>query len=151
MQNRRLRQATVFRNCRYENCEVLCKTCPKRLLRRPQNQTVRQEVIVRSGQHKNGGVPCTAHQTTMRCRRVQRERGWPTPLRKKKTIANILPSVAKHTSVRPPPTRTSQPSGASRDSRKRVRHPEVTSTASKRAVAREPTAGVVTVEWGPLP
>ena len=62
----------------------------------------------------------------------------------KKTFANVIPSVAKHTSVRPPP-KTSQPSGASRDSRKRVRHPEITSTASKRAVAREPTAGVVTM------
>ena len=40
----------------------------------------------------------------------------------KETIANVIPSVAKHTSVRPPPTNTSQPSGASRGSRKRVRH-----------------------------
>ena len=63
----------------------------------------------------------------------------------KKTIANVIPSVAIHTSVRPPPTKTSQLSGASRDSRKRVRHREITSTASKRAVAREPTAGVVTM------
>ena len=46
----------------------------------------------------------------------------------------------KRTSVRPPPTKTSQPSGASRHSRKRIRHPEITSTASKRAVA-----GVVTM------
>ncbi|CAN0379723.1 unnamed protein product, partial [Ascophyllum nodosum] len=50
----------------------------------------------------------------------------------KETIANVIPSVAKHTSVRPPPTKTSQPSGASRDSRKRVRQLEITSTASKR-------------------
>ena len=57
----------------------------------------------------------------------------------KKNIANVLPSVAKRTNVRPPPTKTSQPSGANRDSRKRVRHPETTSTASKRDVAREPT------------
>ena len=63
----------------------------------------------------------------------------------KKAIANVIPSVAIHTSVRPPPTKTSQLSGASRDSRKRVRHREITSTASKRAVAREPTAGVVTM------
>ena len=63
----------------------------------------------------------------------------------KKTIANVIPSVAIHTSVRPPPTKTSQLSGASRDSRKRVRHREITSTASKRAVAREPTAGVATM------
>ena len=51
----------------------------------------------------------------------------------------------KRTSVRPPPTKISHPSGASRGSRKRIRHPEITSTASKRAVAREPTAGVVTM------
>ena len=63
----------------------------------------------------------------------------------KKNIANVIPSVAKHTSVRSPPTNTSQASGASQDSRKRVRPPEITSTASKRAVAREPTAGVVTM------
>ncbi|CAN0199634.1 unnamed protein product [Ascophyllum nodosum] len=63
----------------------------------------------------------------------------------KETIANAIPSVAIHTSVRPPPTKTSQLSGASRDSRKRVRHQEITSTTSKRAVAREPTAGVVTM------
>ena len=63
----------------------------------------------------------------------------------KKTIANVIPSIAIPTSVRPPPTKTSQLSGASRDSRKRVRHREITSTASKRAVAREPTAGVVTM------
>ncbi|CAM9300395.1 unnamed protein product [Ascophyllum nodosum] len=63
----------------------------------------------------------------------------------KKTIANVIPSLAKHTSVRSPPTKTSQPSGATRDSRKRGRHPEITSTASKRAVAREPTAGVETM------
>ncbi|CAN0173260.1 unnamed protein product, partial [Ascophyllum nodosum] len=63
----------------------------------------------------------------------------------KETIANLIPSVAKHTSVRPPPSKTSQPSNASRDSLKRVRHVEITSTGSKRVVAREPTAGVVTM------
>ena len=63
----------------------------------------------------------------------------------KETIANVLPSVTKHTIVRPPPTKTSQPSGVSRDSRKRVRTLEITSTASKRAVAREPTAGVLSM------
>ena len=63
----------------------------------------------------------------------------------KKTIANVIPSVAIHTSVRPPPTKTSQLSGASRDSRKRVRHREMTSTALKRAIAREPTTEVVTM------
>ena len=60
-----------------------------------------------------------------------------------KTTANVITSVAKHTSVRPPPTKTSQPSSASRDSPKRARHLEITTTASKGAVAREPTAGVV--------
>ena len=62
-----------------------------------------------------------------------------------KTTANVITSVAKHTNVGPPPTKTSQPSGASRDSRKRARHLETTTTASKRTVAREPTAGVVTI------
>ena len=63
----------------------------------------------------------------------------------KETIANLIPSVAKHTFVRPPPSKASQPSNASRDSRKRVRHVEITSTGSKRVVALEPTAGVVTM------
>ncbi|CAM9859725.1 unnamed protein product [Ascophyllum nodosum] len=63
----------------------------------------------------------------------------------KKTSGNVIPSGAKHTTVHLPPTKTSQPSSVSRDSRKRVRHPEITSTASKRAVARESTAGALTV------
>ena len=37
------------------------------------------------------------------------------------------------------------PSGGSRESRKRARYPEITSTASKRAVARESTGGAVTM------
>ena len=63
----------------------------------------------------------------------------------KKTIAKVIPSQAKYTSVRPPPTKASHQSGASRDYLKRVRHPENMSTASKRTVAREPTVGVVTM------
>ena len=68
----------------------------------------------------------------------------------KKNIANVIPSVAKHTNVRPPPTKTSQPSGANRDFRKRVRHPETTSTASKRAVAREPTVPDIDGQKSPV-
>ncbi|CAM9597803.1 unnamed protein product [Ascophyllum nodosum] len=63
----------------------------------------------------------------------------------KETIGNVVPSGAKHTTVHLPPTKTSRPSGVSRDSRKRVRHQETTSTTSKRAVARESTAGAVTM------
>ena len=63
----------------------------------------------------------------------------------KKTIGNLIPSGAKHTTVHPPPTKISQPSGVSRDSHKRVRHPDVTSTMSKRAILRESTAGAVTM------
>ena len=63
----------------------------------------------------------------------------------KETIGDVIPTGAKHTTIHPPPTKSSQPSGVSRDSRKRVRHSEITSTASKRAVARESTAGAVTV------
>ncbi|CAM9859589.1 unnamed protein product [Ascophyllum nodosum] len=61
------------------------------------------------------------------------------------SIGNVIPSGAKHTALHLPPTKTNQPSGVSRDSRKRVRYPELTSTASKRAVARESTAGALTV------
>ncbi|CAN0335088.1 unnamed protein product [Ascophyllum nodosum] len=59
----------------------------------------------------------------------------------KKTIGNVLPTGARPTTVHPPHTKTSRSSDGSRGSRKRVRHPEITSTASKRAILREP-AGV---------
>ena len=61
----------------------------------------------------------------------------------KETTRNVIPSGAKHVTVLLPPTKTSHRSGVSRDSRKRVRHPEITSTTSKRAVTRESTAGAV--------
>ena len=61
----------------------------------------------------------------------------------KETIGTVIPSGAKHITVHHPPTETSHPSDVGRDSRKRVRHPENTSTAPKRAVARESTAGDV--------
>ncbi|CAM9859658.1 unnamed protein product [Ascophyllum nodosum] len=63
---------------------------------------------------------------------------------RKKPIGNVISSGAKHTTVHFP-TKTSTPSSVSRDSRKRVRHPKITSTASKRAFARESTAGALTV------
>ncbi|CAN0363554.1 unnamed protein product, partial [Ascophyllum nodosum] len=65
----------------------------------------------------------------------------------KETIGNVIPSGAKHITVHPPPTETSQPPGVSRDSYKRVRYPEITSTTSKRAVApaRESIAGAGTL------
>ena len=62
----------------------------------------------------------------------------------KETIGNVIPSGAKHITVHPLP-KTSQPSGVSWGSRKRVRHAESTSTSSKRAVARESTARAVTL------
>ncbi|CAM9169159.1 unnamed protein product [Ascophyllum nodosum] len=61
----------------------------------------------------------------------------------KETVGNVSPSDGKHTTVHPPPTQASPPSDGSRGSRKRVRHPETTSTASKRATARESTGGAV--------
>ena len=63
----------------------------------------------------------------------------------KETIGNPISSGAKHTTVHPPPTKTNQPAGVSPDSHKRVRHPDVASTMSKRAIARTSTAGVVTM------
>ena len=62
----------------------------------------------------------------------------------KETIGDVIPSCARHTAIHSPP-KTSQPSGVCWDSRKRVRHPEITSTRSKRAAAREPSAEVVTM------
>ncbi|CAN0273685.1 unnamed protein product, partial [Ascophyllum nodosum] len=64
----------------------------------------------------------------------------------KKNIGNVIPSGAKGTTtVYPPPNKKSHPPGVSRDSRKRVRHPEITSTTSKRADAQQSTAGAVTM------
>ena len=63
----------------------------------------------------------------------------------KEAISKVIPSGTEHITVHPHPTKTSQPSGVCWSSRKRVRHPEITSTASKRAVARESTAGAVTM------
>ena len=63
----------------------------------------------------------------------------------KETTSNVVPSGAKHINVHLPPTKTSHPWGFSRNSRKRVRHPEIISTTSKRAVTRESTAGAVTL------
>ena len=63
----------------------------------------------------------------------------------KETIGNAIPSGAEHTTVYRPPTKTSQPSGVSPDSHKRVRHRDVTSTMSKQAIARKSTAGAVTM------
>ena len=63
----------------------------------------------------------------------------------KEAISKVVPSGAEHIAVHPPATKTSQPSGVCWSSRKRVRHPETASTASKRAVARESTAGAVTM------
>ena len=64
----------------------------------------------------------------------------------KKNIGNVIPSEAKGTTtVYPPPNKKSHPPGVSRDSRKRVRHPEITSTTSKRADAQQSTAGAVTM------
>ncbi|CAM9420640.1 unnamed protein product [Ascophyllum nodosum] len=68
----------------------------------------------------------------------------------KEPIGNVISSGSKQTTVHPSPKTSQssgvrQPSGVSRYSRKRVRHQEITSTASKRAVARESTAGAVTM------
>ena len=62
----------------------------------------------------------------------------------KETIGDVIPSCARHTTIHSPP-KTSQLSGVCWDSRKRVRHPEITSTGSKQAAAREPSAEVVTM------
>ena len=61
----------------------------------------------------------------------------------KKTIGNVIPSGAPVTTVHPPPTHASPPSGGSWGSRKWLRLPENTCTYSKRVVARESTGGAV--------
>ena len=104
---------------------------------------MRQETIVQSRQHKNGGG--LQHARLQLSAERFREREVVPHNAGKETIGDVIPSGAKHTTIHPPPTKSSQPSGVSRDSRKRVRHSEITSTASKRAVARESTAGAVTV------
>ncbi|CAN0223315.1 unnamed protein product [Ascophyllum nodosum] len=62
----------------------------------------------------------------------------------KETIGNILPSGTKHQAVHSPAT-TSPPSEGSQGSRKRVRHPEITSTALMRPISRESAGGARTM------
>ena len=82
---------------------------------------------------------CAQHATIQRGVEGYREREVGPHHSGKETISNVIPSGAKHVTVLLPPTKTSHPSGVSRDSRKRVLHPEITSTTSKRAVTREST------------
>ena len=63
----------------------------------------------------------------------------------KKNIGNVIPSSAKYKTVHPPPTERSPPSGVGRDCRLRIRHPEITSSASKRAVSRDSAGGTGTM------
>ena len=58
----------------------------------------------------------------------------------KETIGNMLPNGAKHQTVYPPATTSPQSEGG-QGSRKRVRHPEFTSTTSMRPIARESAGG----------
>ena len=83
-----------------------------------------------------------AQQTRLNCGvEGYKEREIGPHLSGKKTIGNVLPTGARPTTVHPPRTKTSLPSDGSRGSRKRVRQPDMTSTASKRAILRE-SAGV---------
>ncbi|CAN0199030.1 unnamed protein product [Ascophyllum nodosum] len=63
----------------------------------------------------------------------------------KETIGDVIRSCGKHTDVHPLLTQASPPSSGSRGSRKRARHSEIASTASKRAIARESTGETVTM------
>ena len=63
----------------------------------------------------------------------------------KETIGGVIPSGGKHTDVHPLLTQASPPSAGSRGSRKRARHSEITSTASKRAITRQSTGETVTM------
>ena len=56
------------------------------------------------------------------------------------TVGNILPNGAKHQTVHPLAT-TSPPSEGCQGSRKRIRHPELTSTASMRPISRKSAGG----------
>ncbi|CAM9897582.1 unnamed protein product, partial [Ascophyllum nodosum] len=63
----------------------------------------------------------------------------------KETIGGVIPSGGKPTDSLPLLSQASPPSGGSRGSRKRTRHSEITSTASKRAITRESTGETVTM------
>ncbi|CAN0478752.1 unnamed protein product [Ascophyllum nodosum] len=58
----------------------------------------------------------------------------------KDIIGNMLPNGAKHQTVHPPATTSPQSEGR-QGCRKRVRHPEFTSTASMRPIPRESSGG----------
>ena len=60
------------------------------------------------------------------------------------TIGNIIPNGAKHPTVHPRST-TIPPSEGSQSSRKRARHPEITSTAPMRPISRESAGGAGTM------
>ena len=63
----------------------------------------------------------------------------------RETIGNMLQNGAKHQTVYPFAT-TSPPSEGSQGSRKRVRYPETTSTASMRPISRELAGGAGTMQ-----
>ena len=88
---------------------------------------------------------CAQHARIQRGVEGYREREFGPRHSGKETIGNVIPSGAKGTTVHPPPNKKSHPSGVSRDSCKRVRHPEITSTTSKRDVTQQSTAGAVTM------
>ena len=89
---------------------------------------------------------CAQHARIQRGVEGCREREFGPHHSGKETIGNVIPSGAKGTTtVYPSPNKKSHLSGGSRDSRKRVRHPEITSTTSKRADAQQSTAGAVTM------
>ena len=89
---------------------------------------------------------CAQHARIQRGVEGCREREFGPHHSGKETIGNVIPSGAKGTTtVYPPPNKKIHLSGGSRDSRKRVRHPEITSTTSKRADAQQSTAGAVTM------
>ncbi|CAN0420932.1 unnamed protein product, partial [Ascophyllum nodosum] len=143
----KLRQGSIVWSGRYKNGGVLLAARTgrdgQRLQQKVQNPRVRQETIVQSRQHKNGGVLSTAREG---CNSVPKDLGKEVGPHNagKETIGDVIP-VAPNIQPFISSTKSSQPSGVSRDSRKRVRHSEITSTASKRAVAQESTAGAVTV------
>ncbi|CAN0144912.1 unnamed protein product, partial [Ascophyllum nodosum] len=148
VQDRRLREDAVVWSDRHKNRGVLCTARPGRDGRRQekkvQKRRLRQDSVIRVAGTKTAEY-CALHAKIERGVEGYGEREVGPHHSGKEAIGNVIPSDAKHTTVHLPPTKTCHLSDVRRDSRKRVQHPEITSTTSKRAVVRESTAGAVTM------
>ena len=144
-----LRKGVVVWSCRYENCGVLCSARTGRDgMVDVKGRKCRTEGCGRKtsfGVGKARTAKYRAHHARLKCGVEGYKEGEVDPHNfGKETIGNILPNGPKHQTVHP--HATSPPSEGSQGSRKRVRYPEITSTASMRPISRESAGGAGTMQ-----